>query len=47
MYACQIYKHAATQIPNLEEDIAKGNFKPLKVGLYGLGVRGWLLYPKP
>jgi len=30
MYACQIYKHAATQIPNLEEEIAKGNFKPLK-----------------
>lgn len=31
MYACQLYQHAASQIPDLEQQVAAGNFKPLKV----------------
>ncbi len=30
MYACQIYKHVGTQLPDLEQQIAAGNFAPLK-----------------
>jgi hypothetical protein len=30
-YACQIYQHAQAQLPQLEEQIAAGDFKPLKV----------------
>lgn len=31
MYACQIYDHAKQQLPGLEEQVAAGNFKPLRV----------------
>lgn len=31
MYACQIYEHAKQQLPDLEQQIEQGNFKPLRV----------------
>jgi carboxypeptidase Taq len=31
MYACQIYEHAKQQLPDLEQQVAAGNFKPLRV----------------
>lgn len=31
MYAAQLYEHAAASIPGLEEQLAAGEFKPLKV----------------
>jgi carboxypeptidase Taq len=31
MYATQIYRHAAGQIPDLEAKIEAGEFKPLRV----------------
>jgi hypothetical protein len=31
MYACQIYAHAKQQLPDLEQQVAAGNFKPLQV----------------
>eukprot|EP00879_Flechtneria_rotunda_P004762 GHRR01005032.1.p1 GENE.GHRR01005032.1~~GHRR01005032.1.p1 ORF type:complete len:544 (+),score=181.25 GHRR01005032.1:157-1788(+) len=30
MYACQIYELAKQQLPELEQQVARGNFKPLK-----------------
>eukprot|EP00882_Tetradesmus_deserticola_P026534 GHRQ01029285.1.p4 GENE.GHRQ01029285.1~~GHRQ01029285.1.p4 ORF type:complete len:106 (-),score=33.13 GHRQ01029285.1:248-565(-) len=36
MYACQIYAHAKQQLPDLEQQAAAGNFKPLKVRLLRL-----------
>lgn len=31
MYACQIYEHAKQQLPELEQQVAAGNFTPLRV----------------
>jgi len=33
MYACQIYDYAKQQLPGVEEQIANGEFKPLRVSL--------------
>lgn len=33
MYATQIYEHAKLSIPNLEQSIAQGDFKPLRLWL--------------
>lgn len=33
MYACQIFSYAKTCIPDLEDQIARGDFKPLKLWL--------------
>jgi carboxypeptidase Taq len=33
MYACQIYAHARDSIPGLEEQIARGEFTPLRLWL--------------
>ena len=30
MFACQIYKAAANDLPTLDEDIAAGKFAPLR-----------------
>mmetsp|Transcript_39148 Transcript_39148/g.124614 ORF Transcript_39148/g.124614 Transcript_39148/m.124614 type:complete len:506 (-) Transcript_39148:129-1646(-) len=30
MYACQLYKHAGSQVEGLEEQIAKGDFRPVR-----------------
>jgi len=41
MYATQIYRHAADQIPDLDAKIAAGEFKPLRVRCRFLGPFCW------
>jgi Zn-dependent M32 family carboxypeptidase len=36
MYACQIYEFAKQQLPELEQQVAAGNFKPLRVSRLAL-----------
>ncbi len=31
MYACQIYEHAKQQLPDMEQQVAAGNFTPVRV----------------
>eukprot|EP00878_Enallax_costatus_P001574 GHUV01001725.1.p1 GENE.GHUV01001725.1~~GHUV01001725.1.p1 ORF type:complete len:544 (+),score=156.71 GHUV01001725.1:74-1705(+) len=45
MYACQIYEYAKQQLPELEQQIQQGNFKPLREWLNENIHRKGSLYP--